>query len=259
MFKNLLPRLFGNTRADRKTPLRPRLHESQMPDVIYAIGDIHGCHRLLRQLESAIAADAEGIEGEKWLVCLGDYIDRGPSSAMVLDHLLSTPPVGFKRICLAGNHEEIAFDFLDNGNFGNGWLDFGGRETLTSYGLYDLDRDSARRRRQLASHIPEEHLHFLGALPSMLTVPGYCFVHAGVDPRLPLDDQRDQVLLWSRPQEFVWPAEGPGYRIIHGHTPIENPDLTQQRINIDLGAYATGRLGAVKITRAGDVSVILAS
>ncbi|CAN7591090.1 metallophosphoesterase family protein [Rhizobium sp. LjRoot254] len=259
MLRDLLPRLFGSRKSDRKAPIRPRLHESHMPDVIYAIGDIHGCHKLLRQLESAIAADADGIDGEKWLVCLGDYIDRGPSSAMVLDHLLSAPPSGFKRVCLAGNHEEIAFDFLINANYNNGWLDFGGRETLASYGLYDLDRDTARLGRQLASHIPEDHLQFLGALPSMLTVPGYCFVHAGVDPLLPLADQREQVLLWSRPPDFIWPDAGTGYRVIHGHTPIEQPDLAQQRINIDLGAYATGKLGALKITGTGDISVILAS
>jgi serine/threonine protein phosphatase 1 len=259
MLKNLLPRLFGHAKADRRAPLRPRLHENHMPDVIYAIGDIHGCHKLLRQLEAMIAADAEGISGEKWLVCLGDYIDRGPSSAMVLDHLLSPPPSGFRRICLAGNHEEIAFDFLTNANYVNGWLDFGGRETLASYGLYDLDRDAARLGRQLASHIPEDHLHFLGALPSILTVPGYCFVHAGVDPRLPLADQQEQVLLWSRPPEFVWPTAGTGYRVVHGHTPIDNPDPAQQRINIDLGVYATGKLGAVKVTATGDISVILAS
>ena len=260
MLKRFLPRLFGNAKVEGKALLRPRLHESRMPDVIYAIGDIHGCHTLLKKLESAIVADAETIEGEKWLVYLGDYIDRGPSSAMVLDHLLLPPPNSFRRICLAGNHEQLACDFLTNAHYDNGWLgpDFGGRETLASYGLQDLDRDSEHLTHQLASHIPEDHLDLLGTLPSMLTVPGYCFVHAGVDPRLPLADQRERVLLWSRPHEFAWPAAGTGYRVIHGHTPVERLDLTQQRVNIDLGAYATGRLGALRITRTGEISAIVA-
>ena len=241
--------------------MRPRLHEDHMPDVIYAIGDIHGCHKLLLELERAIMADAEAIDGEKWLVYLGDYVDRGPSSAKVLDHFLSPPPSGFRRICLAGNHEEMAVDFLTNANYGNGWLgpDFGGRKTLASYGLHDLDLDSERPGRQLSSHIPKDHLDFLGTLPSMLTVPGYCFVHAGVDPGLPLADQRERVLLWSRPHQFAWPAAGTGYRVIHGHTPVEHPDLKQQRIDIDLGAYATGRLGALKITGPGEISAIVAN
>lgn len=258
MLKAMLTRMFGNAKTNGRASSRPRLHESQMPAVIYAIGDVHGCYALLRQLESAIVADAGAIHGEKWLVCLGDYIDRGPSSAMVLDHLLSPPPVGFRRICLAGNHEEMAFDFLANAHYRNGWLDFGGREALVSYGIHDLDLDPERLGRQLASHIPEDHLDFLVELPSMLTVPGYCFVHAGVDPQLPLAHQRDRVLLWSRPHEFNWPPAGTGYRVIHGHTPVEHPDLTQQRIDIDLGAYATGRLGALKITGTGEISVIIA-
>lgn len=258
MLKRLLPGLFASTKTEPTATFRPRLHEREMPDVIYAIGDIHGCYSLLRKLESAILADAADIEGEKWIVCLGDYIDRGPSSAMVLDHLLLAPPDGFRRICLAGNHEEIAFDFLSNANYNNRWLDFGGREALTSYGLHDLDRDPTRLGRQLASHIPEEHIDFLGTLPSMLSVPGYCFVHAGVDPHLPFADQAERVLMWSRPHEFDWPSDGTGYRVIHGHTPVERADLTQQRINIDLGAYSTGRLGAIKITRAGESSVLVA-
>ena len=260
MLKRFMPRLFGDAKVEGKALLRPRLHESHMPDVIYAIGDIHGCHELLHQLERAIVADAGAIDGENWLVCLGDYIDRGPSSAQVLDHLRSPPPGGFRRICLAGNHDELAFDFVTNANYGNGWLgpDFGGRKTLASYGLHDPDRVSERLGRQLASRIPKDDLDFLGTLPSMLTVPGHCFVHAGVDPRVPLADQRERVLLWSRPHEFAWPAAGTGYRVIHGHTPVEYPDLTQQRINIDLGAFATGRLGALKITRAGEISVIVA-
>ena len=258
MLKGLLPRLFARSET-RKTPARPRLHEERMPSAIYAIGDIHGCHRLLHELERAIEADARTLGGEKWLVCLGDYVDRGPASAMVLDHLLAPPPPGFRRICLAGNHEEIAFDFLANGNHANGWLDFGGRETLASYGLYELAREPARLRRQLASHVPEEHLRFLGELPSVLTVPGYCFVHAGIDPRLPVAEQREQVLLWSRPYDFAWPEAGTGYRVIHGHTPIDSPDLAHDRICVDLGAYATGKLGALKITAEGDMSVILVS
>ena len=256
MLKSLLPRLLGGSKPAHQLPVRQRLHAQTLPSAIYAIGDIHGCHRLQLKLEQAIFADAAGLGGEKWIVCLGDYIDRGPASATVLDHLSSAPPAGFRRICLAGNHEEIAFDFLRNGRHDNGWLDFGGREALASYGLHDLARDSTRLGEQLADHIPETHIALLGSLPTMLTVPGYCFVHAGIDPSLPLDSQSDQVLLWSRPSQFTWPEAGTGFRVIHGHTPVTAPDLTQQRINIDLGAYATGRLGAIKITHRGELSVI---
>lgn len=241
-----------------RAPELPRLFEEAMPAAIYAIGDIHGCYRQFKKLEALIIEDAAGIAGEKWIVGLGDYIDRGPASAMVLDHLIAPPPQGFRRICLAGNHEKIAFDFLRNGAYGNGWLDFGGRETLASYGLYDLDTKPARLARQMASHIPEEHLLFLGSRPAMLAVPGLVFVHAGVDPDQPLRAQRDDMLLWSRPSEIAWPSSGTGYRVVHGHTPVSAPDLSRERINIDLGAYASGTLCALKVTQQLEYSTILA-
>jgi serine/threonine protein phosphatase 1 len=229
-----------------------------MPAVIYAIGDIHGCYRQLKALEKLIIEDSAGIAGEKWIVCLGDYVDRGPASAMVLDHLIAKPPSGFRRICLAGNHEQIAFDFLRNGDYGNGWLDFGGRESLASYGLYDPDPKPARLGRQLASHVPEEHIEFLGSLPTMLALPGLVFVHAGIDPGQALEAQRDDVLLWSRPRDLPWPASGTGYRVVHGHTPVAEPDLGQERVNVDLGAYSSGILCGLKVTSSLEMSPILA-
>ena len=255
MIKKLLTELVGKERRASRT-IRERIVVEERPDVLYAIGDVHGCHRLLKDLERRIFEDAAGIEGEKWVVCLGDYIDRGPSSAQVLDHLLSPMPAGFKRICLAGNHEQFAYEYLC-GDYGNGWLDFGGREALASYGLYDIDKQPARLAKQIIGHVPEEHIEFLGTLPTMLSMPGFVFVHAGLDPKLTLENQRDGVLLWSRPWDFPWPVDGTGYRVIHGHTPVTETDLSQARINIDLGAYASGTLCALKLTRDGEMSTIL--
>lgn len=258
MLRKLWSGIVGGDRKSRQ-PERPRLFLDEMPAAIYAIGDIHGCHRQLKALEEKIVEDAAMIEGEKWLVCLGDYIDRGPASAMVLDHLIARPPAGFRRFCIAGNHEHIAYDFIRNGHYANGWLDFGGREALASYGLYEPSSQAARLGRQLASHIPEEHIEFLGSLPTMLSLPGLTFVHAGIDPNRSLPEQDEEVLLWSRPSEFAWPASGIGQRIIHGHTPVPEPDLSQERINIDLGAYSSGILGAIKVTRDHGISTILTS
>lgn len=256
----MLGKLFSAlTSSERRSPpaQRERLLAERAPPATYAIGDIHGRYDLLRDLERRIVEDAAGIAGEKWLVCLGDYIDRGPQSAQVLDHLLAPPPRGFRRICLAGNHEQVAFDFIRNGDYSNGWLDFGGRETLASYGLHDISSNPARLGQQLSEFIPEAHVAFLGDLPGMLAMPGFIFVHAGLDPSLTLEAQQDRVLLWSRPWDFAWPDAGIGCRIVHGHTPVPQPEVGQHRINIDTGAYATGRLCALKITPDRSVSVIL--
>lgn len=247
MLRGLFSRYLDGPEPVRQRAIRPRLYSPSMPSVIYVIGDVHGCYDLLVRLEEAIVDDAGDIEGERWIVGLGDYIDRGPASAKVVDHLLSAPPAGFRRICLAGNHEQIAFDFLCNGEHDNGWLEFGGRQSLASYGLNTLPTDPERLVEQLEHHIPEAHLNFLGTRPALLAVPGYCFVHAGIDPALSLDAQTDEVLLWSRPAQFIWPDANIGLRVIHGHTPVGMLDLSRERVNIDLGAYATGRLAAIRI------------
>ena len=91
---------------------RPRLTRSRWLEVVYAIGDVHGCLDQLRRLESLIVADACAYAGDKLIVMLGDYIDRGSNSAGVLDHLLSDPPIDFARVCLAGNYEKMMTDFI---------------------------------------------------------------------------------------------------------------------------------------------------
>lgn len=230
-----------------------RLSAAAWPSVIYAIGDVHGCIAELEFLESLIVADAAAVDGEKWIVMLGDYLDRGPASAAVLDHLCRKPPAGFRRILLAGNHETMFLSYLQEPTRDDNWLRFGGIETLASYGM-DLDRfisgSLSDRRRLLAVHIPDEHLALLSDLPVMLSVPGTSFVHAGLRPGLPLDRQADSDLLWIR-EPFLSSDDLPT-RVVHGHTPIGQPSLGPNRIGIDTGAYATGILTAARLGPAGD-------
>jgi serine/threonine protein phosphatase 1 len=113
-------------------PPRRRLSIGEHPAAVYAIGDIHGCRDLLVDLEAQIAADAATLDGESWLVTLGDAIDRGPASAQVIDHLRGHAPPGMKRINLLGNHEALLLEFLDRPRVDAAWLQFGGRETLAS-------------------------------------------------------------------------------------------------------------------------------
>ena len=68
---------------------------------VYAVGDVHGCLDELLELEAMIAADGAGLPAGKLIVMLGDYVDRGASSAQVLDHLIAPPTADFERICLA--------------------------------------------------------------------------------------------------------------------------------------------------------------
>ena len=218
---------------------------------VYAVGDIHGRADLLRKLLGLIEADnARQAPAEVWLIFLGDYVDRGPASREVIDILMQHPPFADKVIRLRGNHEDAMLNFLEDPARGRIWLDWGGMATLMSYGVRvpsDMPPDKrfdhmSRRLREL---LPAEHKDFLEGMPFEETVGDYLFVHAGVNPQVPLDRQdpfdlttiRSPFLEWGRPL---------GKMVVHGHTiSTEGPEFLSWRIGIDTGAYATGRLTAL--------------
>jgi serine/threonine protein phosphatase 1 len=227
--------------TSRKKP-RPRVPDGVR---IYAIGDIHGRADLLDQVFKRIDADLaknpvpHGIE-----VFLGDYIDRGPASRAVLDRLVARSRT-HRTIFLKGNHETYLIDFVNNPTILEDWQRLGGLETLMSYGITPSINAGAAEQARLAAAfdqaLPESHRRFLGDLKSSFTCGDFYFVHAGVRPGIPLAKQREEDLLWIR-RDFLLCEEGFGKVIVHGHTPVPEPDIRPNRINIDTGAYATGRL-----------------
>lgn len=227
----------------------PRLHLSEWPAAVYAIGDVHGCLPQLESLQRRIVADASSVAGEKLIVCVGDYVDRGPDSAGVLGFLNSALPQGFSRICLAGNHERMMIQHVDEPASLGQWWSSGGSETLASYGIEPSDYMSAsskERAKMLASHIPQQHIDFLRNLPVMVTLPRLVLVHAGLRTGVPLEEQDDNDLLWLRSQPTtrqIRAEDAP--LVVHGHTPTATPTVIADSINIDTGAFATGILTAV--------------
>ena len=253
--KVLLEKLL-KPRSRDPLPGRKRLRLDAMPEAIYAIGDIHGCLRQLIDLEQMIADDAAGSEiGRAFVIYLGDLVDRGPQSAGVLDHLLA-PSQRLERVVLCGNHDVMFLKFLSAPSLSAPWLEYGGRETLRSYGI-SVDGDIDRRQFQLqvSSFVPERHREFLEELPIALELPSYLFVHAGIDPTRPISEQADSDLLSIR-DRFINSQVSLKKRIVHGHTPVAEVDILPHRIAVDTGAYGTGRLSAIKIPKEGDLRVI---
>ena len=239
--------IFGN-KAPSPTGFDDQLTIAEWPAAIYAIGDIHGCFDELLALEALILSDSTAPDGKKLIVTLGDYIDRGPNSAGVIDHLLRPLPEGFSRIALAGNHEEILLNAMSGVGY-DAWLQLGGIETLRSYGIDpDVFRSARSQQRQilLQSHVPEHHLEFLKNLAVSLQVQQTVFVHAGIKRDRPMDRQEKSDMLWIR-GEFLQADATDGLTVVHGHTPVEQADVRPGRIGIDTGAYATGRLTAVRL------------
>ncbi len=217
---------------------------------IYAIGDIHGRLDLLERLLAGIERDMAKAGGKTChLVFLGDYVDRGPDSAGVIECLI-TLPRRFPHVrFLTGNHEEAMLNFMDNPIKEMAWLDFGGTETLESYRvLPPMPRTSPEAIRtagaRLSAILPASHWSFLRDLEVSVTLGDYFFVHAGIKPGVPLSEQKRGDLLWIR-EEFISSDWSCGKVVVHGHTPSEEPSIGDARIGIDTGAYATGRLTAV--------------
>ena len=232
---------------------RPRLAFHTWPAAVYAIGDVHGCLDQLKALEEIIAKDGLNFEGEKWLVTVGDHVDRGPESRGVIAHVMGPAPAGFRRFALMGNHEQMMLDFLGNPAGYVYWLDEGGSETLRSYGI-ELDypplRTSEALRLELEQRFPADHRVFIAALPSYLSLPGWLFVHAGIRPGIPLSMQTDEDLIWIRAPFLTSQLTG-GLRVVHGHTPGRGIVVTPHRIDIDTHCFHTGKLSAVRVTPDG--------
>jgi serine/threonine protein phosphatase 1 len=226
--------------------------------LVYAIGDVHGRLDLLKPLIRGLAEDAlaSSVEERPMLVFLGDYIDRGPGSKGVVDCVLSLKAQGaFEVRCIKGNHEEALLQFLDDTAFGATWMEHGGHATLASYGVQPpasrTDQEGWQVTRDaLAKALPPRHLAFYRSLELMFTLGDYAFVHAGVRPGVPLDQQAERDMLWIR-GDFLRFKQSFGKVIVHGHTPMDEPQVTEHRLNLDTGAYATGILTAARLDNEG--------
>jgi serine/threonine protein phosphatase 1 len=220
---------------------------ARVPDGIriYAVGDLHGRVDLLDRLFTNIDDDLATFPAKRAIhVFLGDYVDRGPDSRFVLDRLVERGHT-HEVVCLKGNHELLLLDFFRNPAVLKHWRQYGGLDTLMSYGVVPPFNSTAEQLAALAAGlykaVPDAHREFLDRLETSFTCGDYFFVHAGVRPRVALAQQREEDLLWIR-DEFLQYEQDFGKIIIHGHTPVTQADIRSNRINIDTGAYATGLL-----------------
>ncbi|WP_348630432.1 MULTISPECIES: metallophosphoesterase family protein [unclassified Mesorhizobium] len=230
---------------------RERLMMDMRDTVVYAIGDVHGCYDELRTLEQKIELDALQFRGRKIIIMLGDYVDRGPNSRRVVEHLMAPPPEGFMRVCLAGNHEVAMLAYLDGHLSLEPWLRVGGRETLFSYGidpdrLGDLYGSSEEVDERIREAVPATHVAFMRTLPVMICSERFLFVHAGIRPGIALEAQDEADLLNIR-SEFLAAAHRLDRWVVHGHTIVDVPTLDGRRLGIDTGAFQSGRLTALRI------------
>jgi len=206
---------------------------------VYAIGDIHGCDAQLANLYEIIADDlARRPIDQPVLLHIGDYVDRGADTAGVLRRLLRGSPVaGMEVVNLVGNHDETMLHALSGDRpAATDWLFAGGRAALESYGI---DPDSPREA--WPENVPTEHLDFLRNLTLTHREGGYFFVHGGIRPGVPLEQQSREDLLRMR-QPFLYSEADFGAVVVHGHTPVKEPVVRHNRVAIDTGAVFGGKM-----------------
>ena len=220
---------------------------------IYAIGDVHGRSDLLQPLLARIATHiSEHPAPRPILVFLGDYVDRGPLSCQVIDQLVLLNKHQ-EVVFLKGNHEHYLIEFLKNPQFLTEWLQYGGLDTLRSYGIFQNNYLDSREQEFLAMSLnlilhENGHYEFLSNLRVSFACEDFFFVHAGVRSGVPLDQQNEKDLREIR-NDFLRSKSDFGKIVVHGHTPVPRPDIRSNRINIDTGAYASGQLSCLIIER----------
>ena len=244
-----LSSLFPRARLSRARAVPPT-HVAAIPagQRVYAIGDIHGRSDCLDRLIAAIDADHESRgPAERRLILLGDLVDRGPDSRGVVERAmaLATQP---DCTVIMGNHEEILIGAWEGDLSLVRMLHrIGGRETLLSYGVAAQDYDRAEiaaLAAMIATHVPPDHIAFMRRMIDHVVIGDYAFVHAGVRPGLALCEQKPSDMRWIR-REFLDDRRDHGHIIVHGHSVVTDVEERPNRIGIDTGAFASGRLTAV--------------
>ena len=207
---------------------------------VYAVGDVHGCADRLARIHAAVSTDIRENPADAELIHLGDYIDRGPQSAGVIERVIDDPVPGATVTNLIGNHETMMLRALEGDPRAlYNWRTGGGIASLRSWGA-----DPRGAPTEWMRHIPKRHRDAIAEMPIYRRVSGYLFVHAGVRPGVPLDAQTVDDLTWTR-GPFLESEMDHGFVVVHGHTPTRAPEVRHNRVGIDTGAVFGGALTCV--------------
>ena len=224
---------------------------------IAAIGDLHGRLDLLNLLQPDLDRAATDPDRRLIEVYLGDYIDRGPSSRQVIDYMIRRKSLKDRdAVFLRGNHEQMLLVALEDDQKFRQWVRYGGDATMMSYGVSPagIGPQCSELRKAFRAAIPPSHLEFFKNLQNIYSEGGFVFVHAGVRPGIPLDQQNEDDMLWIR-EPFLNSIARFGATVVHGHTPTTKLSLRPNRIGVDTGAYQTGILTCLFVTSDGVTSV----
>jgi len=261
---NLLSSFFKGKKATVEDPPVGRTLARPAPDSPhFIVGDLHGMLDLLEHILEQIDHVIGSLDlPDPKLVFVGDYIDRGPSSAGVLKRLHELSREFPQNVtCILGNHEQMMLDFIEAPSARHArWYRNGAAQTLASYGIQlPAEAEWAATANAVAmalrSQLGDTMEDWLRALPTSQKSGNLTITHAGTDPGRDIGDQSPRVLLWGHP-EFLTRVRTDGQWVAHGHTIMETAVCAEGRISIDTGAYATGCLTAAAVLPDGTVEFL---
>lgn len=236
----------------KKSSVSNTVTSYDMPEgeIVYAIGDVHGCFNAMIDLLKKIQEDRKQRPEEKsTIVFLGDLIDRGPASRQIIEFLIRFNPNWTNVVYLRGNHEEVMLDVL-SGNVSamRSWFEFGGKDCARSYGVDNFGQlhiNPDHIMMALQRNVPKEHLTFLDSFSDAFQFGGYLLVHAGIKPKVAIEDQSSYDMRWIRSSFLEYKKPHP-MKIVHGHSVVdEGPENHSNRIAVDTGAHKGRPLTAV--------------
>ncbi|WP_298259544.1 metallophosphoesterase family protein [uncultured Litoreibacter sp.] len=241
------------TPLDRPNPETPH----------FIVGDLHGALDLLEHILEQIDHVIGNLDlPDPKLVFVGDYIDKGPSSAAVLKRLHELATEFPENVtCILGNHEQMMLDFMEAPEARHArWFRNGAAQTLASFGIeLPVEAEWAATSNAIAmalrGQLGDAMEDWLRALPASVRSGNLMIAHAGADPARAVSDQSPRVLLWGHP-EFLTRVRTDGQWIAHGHTPQEQATCTEGRISLDTGAFSTGCLTAAVVLPDGTVEFL---
>jgi serine/threonine protein phosphatase 1 len=196
---------------------------SLMSDRVIAIGDIHGCLDSLNAVLDAIAPTKSDT-----IVTLGDYVDRGPDSKGVIDRLISLSQ-DCTLVPLIGNHEEMMLEVVNDVSEPYHWLQFGGVDTLDSYGFSGS-----------MSVIPDSHRQFFDQLLDYFETESHFFVHANYEADQELAEQSIEYLRWIKLTDEMPAPHINGKRAVVGHTHDHAGEIFEAPHLVCLDTYCYG-------------------
>lgn len=240
----------GDKDAGQQGPAWPKLPDG---DIAVAVGDIHGRSDLLENaIRYTVGSALKRPEKRFFFITLGDYCDRGPDTAGVIDRLLDlgegSPADNLTPVFLKGNHDEAMLSFYE-GERPLWWLRHGGIESLESYSVdysfgRTLDDQVGSLQVAFAEKFPERHARFIRGLSLFHELGDYLFVHAGIRPGIPVREQSPKDLMWIR-DGFLDFSQPHSHYVVHGHSPVRQPEILENRAAIDTRAYDSGLLTAL--------------